>query len=932
MDLPPYIAFTIEDSPGNPPVRTITCLSHTVTQADMPAGMNVVVFGDDITLDTQLTLPGQNLTVIARKVTFNHSTIDLSGAAGVPTGQAKADNGLPGVSAQQPDATDGKQGSQGNAGLAGGNLVVATGTVSGWVSVTTKGGKGSKGQDGGDGGAGLDGATGANYQTEEVSGPPNSDFRLVHQGQPGVHGGREGAGGVGGDGGAGGNAGDAVIVAMAGLGSLTSTVFCLGGDGGDLGKAGANGARAGQGGGGGSIGVFFSAGGKGGSISGYEDSGNFAASGAPGAVPGPSADGHTGKSGNAGAAATGTRPDFFSKYPPSIEQQMLTLRQAEFHYLSGTEADLKSTSELLLWLAFITTPSQGVTVPAGDARAQMNARAKALLAQLAGKLDFYGQATNHVPLASLDYYTTTLPGELAAGGVTETNYNDYVKLAGQQAAQVDKLQTLLAQSTAQLTALQASRQPLVDQIGQYQTAVSSLLLSRNLQGVAFAKAEEKWENQIIAKLRDAANGAQCKDYTDIANIFGNIVTADSDSFEKLFNSKDLGSTIFGTLQTIGSDQANWDNAVKQVETAEGDVVSIVGAASTLAADAMAGDAGKIVVDRAVFEAMLVPYKAFDATGELEAQLDLYLARAEAFSQKQLDYNALQVQLLNLDANIAQKQAEHDSIQNQLSGAANPELAVYKAFAARTYGETLDRMIRDVYGLYQAYRYWALADYTLLPSDGNWTMAYLSTIESDLNGKVTDIINNFKGGPDTTTQKFDYRLADGAGWVIDDPDLIKAFKGTGKLDFTIPIDNDPWVDKNFAGFAQVVATDFTALIHGATVPSNQLFVRLEHSGQAPFRDPSGKYWFFSHIPVSTPYKYDIPSGEGVAGGSLSGADHIQIGLSPFTTWTLVVNKKDNPGLLLTHVDRIVIKFAGRFLETNLGKAHRTVAASAAYAAR
>ncbi len=552
----------------------------------------------------------------------------------------------------------------------------------------------------------------------------------------------------------------------------------------------------------------------------------------------------------------------------------------------------------------------------------MNASANARLAQIAQKLDFYGEPANHVPIASLAYYREMLPGELADGAVTEGSYNRYVSQAGQEQAQLATLHEMLEQSRAQLAALQARRAPLAAQIDTYQTAVLELLLARNQQGVALRVAEERWERSVIDQLQRSASAAMCKTFDDIFGVLGNLVTMETKELKKADKGFAFTQGTFGNIVKIAGDVATWDNAVTRIETAKGDLPSIVAAANQLAADGALGDAGKMAVDRAALNLALVPYKSLDPDGKLEADINLYMAKAEAFSQKQLDYNALHVQLLNLDAQLAQKQAEIERIQNQLAGVANPATAGYKAFAARTYGETLDRLIRDVYGLSQAFRYWALADYAFPPSNGDWTVAYLSSVHSDLTQKVTAILNDFGGGEATSIQSFDYRTGSGPAWMIEDPVQLAGFRETGRLDFSLPPDH-PWVRANFAGFAQVVATEFTCEVRGATLPSNQLFVRLTHSGQAPFVDPAGSQWLFSHLPVRTSYKYDVQTGQGLAGGALGGVDHVQIGLSPFTTWTLRASPADNPGLSLDGVRQIVLRFAGRYRETNAFRAARAL---------
>lgn len=930
MEFSPYIAFTAEDQPINgATVHVITCLTATLAQDEMPAGKDLIVYSDDLTISTALSIPGQNLTIIARTVTLGDgASVNLSGADGVNSWQGKARNGDPGASAQAPDATDGDAGTKGADGQNAGNFTLVAGTITGTMPVTCRGGVGAKGQDGGDGGTGLRGADGANFQTQEVSGPPNMVNTLVHDGLPGMNGGRAGAGGEGGQGGAGGNGGIVTIGYMVGPAPIVTST-CLGGAGGTGGAGGAAG-KAGDGGTGGYTAKQVQWGGKGGSGDVWDNTYQHAASGYEGAPASkPVGDvGEKGHDGNPGSTSPVIvpAPDFYSAYSPSTEWELLALRQAEFLYLNGESpnADYSDAAQRLLWLSQITKPPVGVNPSADNDRAQVLARANALLAQIALRLNFYCQPYSHVELASLNYYQNTLPGILAAGTVIETSYNNYVKEGAKEDDQRAELSVMLSNSAKQLDLLRKSKSPLNDQITTYQSSVKDLKLARNLQGVVLQTSEARWETAVISKLKSDADTAQCKKYMDIFTTIASIVTIkdpqDFSSMTTKFKADHLGKAM-----TISGDISSWEDAVTRLDTAKGDLDSIVSAANDLAKDAALGDSSKIAVDRAIFEAKLLPYKKLDSTGKLEAQINLYLAKAQAFSQKQLDYNALQVQLLNLVAKITQAQTEHDNIKNKLSDTVNPQLAIYKAFMARTYGETLDTLIRDVYGLSQAYRYWALADYTLPPGHGNWTMAYLSFVQGELSQKVTDQLNGYGTGPATFTQDFDYRSADGAGWKINDPQQLDAFKvGTKvgntdivhRLNFTIALHDNPWADDNFAGFAQVVATDYSVEIHGATLTSGQLFVRLIHSGQAPFIDPAGKDWLFSHVPVSTSFKYDLAHGNRVAGGALSGTDiNVHIGLSPFTTWTLQVHTSDNPGLDLTNVDQIVLKFAGRYRERN-----------------
>lgn len=930
MDLTPYVAFTSEvqtDPSDGAQVRVITCLTNTLTQDQLGAGMDVFVFGVDITIDSALSLPGRDLLIVARNITLAAGAkVDLSAPAADPIVPAKASNGDPGASAHSPDATDGTKGLPGNSGAYAGNFALAAGQISGSIDIVLAGGAGSPGQDGGDGGSGLDGANGDDFKTVETSGPPNIREDLVAQGQRGVNGGRAGRGGDGGAGGNGGNGGSLDSSALAGgrpdiwlngdhafVGSGPQyRIQSPGGAGGAAGKGGARGARAGNGGTGGALGKLVSSSGKGGSFVGYEPDGQ-APSGSSGD---PGTDGNAGtppsQPGAAGGIGLGSSPAFYHlRFEWPIPQLLLTLRQAEFAYLSGVTdpAQYVVAANLLLWLVTVTTPPNGTK--ADPVRNQILARVAALIAQLNARLDFYGQPTTHVPLASLAYYSDTLPGELASATAIEKTYTTYVAAAQDQAQQRAQLKAMLDADSTRLTALESQLQPLLDQITAYETAVSALQLARNEQGVIFANAEKSWERAVIAQLAEDAANAQCKSYEQILETIGNVVTIENpEDLEQMSLTLDVSKIDYGTVEKIGNGVIDWQNAVTRLDAAQGDIASVVDAANAVGSDALSGDSGKIAVDRAVFAEKLLPYKKIDETGELEAQLNLYLARAQAFSQKQIEYNALQIQAKNLAATIAQGRDQLAQVQNQLSDASDPTIAVYKAYMARTYGEVLDRTIRDVYGVRQAFRYWALEEFAFPPSDGVWDMTYLNGIQSTLNDRVTSEINDYNGTGANNAEKFDYRPAAGAAWIIDDAHSLDRLRTTGTLDFSIPID-DPWVATNFGGMAQVVATDYTLQIHGVTVPSGELMVRLTHNGVAQFVDPSGKPWHFTHVPVATSYRYSLGDGSWLAGGSLANPD-TSIGLSPFTSWRLtVLNDPDNPGLDLSGATSVVLKFSGGY---------------------
>src|SRR4051794_11868455 len=97
MDIGPYVAFSTEVQQINGRSTTvITCLTDELTQDQLAPSMDLIVYGDEITISGPLCLPGQNMTIIARIVTLGAdasgagASVDLSGDAGVPVSPPQA--------------------------------------------------------------------------------------------------------------------------------------------------------------------------------------------------------------------------------------------------------------------------------------------------------------------------------------------------------------------------------------------------------------------------------------------------------------------------------------------------------------------------------------------------------------------------------------------------------------------------------------------------------------------------------------------------------------------------------------------------------------------------------------------------------------------------------------------------------------------------
>jgi hypothetical protein len=157
--------------------RVIEGTDFTLDQSLMPGNMSVVVRGDNVTLSGVLSMPGANVTIVARQLNcVSGATISTVGKVGAPNNK--------GVT-----ASPGNSGTPAGAGKDGGRIIVYAGTLIGDLTLDASGGLGG---DAMNGGVGLDGSPGQNATRGQNGGAGGP-------GQPGGLAGAPGAGGNGGD-------------------------------------------------------------------------------------------------------------------------------------------------------------------------------------------------------------------------------------------------------------------------------------------------------------------------------------------------------------------------------------------------------------------------------------------------------------------------------------------------------------------------------------------------------------------------------------------------------------------------------------------------------------------------------------------------------------------------------------------------------------
>ena len=174
-----------EDPVAN--VRYISASDFALSKDLLNPLMDLVVNANEVRIAEVISLPGRNMTIVARTIVFEpQGQIDCSGAAGQPN-FTEAETGLDG--SRLGYGQDGQPGSEAGNGGHGGAVQLYADTISGNPRIRTGGGAGGRPQNGGSGAPGAPGSNGARI------------------GDGGGNGGSGGKGGLAGQPGNGGNAG-----------------------------------------------------------------------------------------------------------------------------------------------------------------------------------------------------------------------------------------------------------------------------------------------------------------------------------------------------------------------------------------------------------------------------------------------------------------------------------------------------------------------------------------------------------------------------------------------------------------------------------------------------------------------------------------------------------------------------------------------------
>jgi peptidoglycan hydrolase CwlO-like protein len=908
------------------------------------------VFADTIELEGLLALPGRLVFLHARRIICGPgATIDVSG----PNATDYMEHASDGTS----KGDYGRDGSKGKRGGHAGGIAIFAGELSGQIKLLANGGRGGRGQSGGNG---IKGGT-PDAAEDGVDDGRNYKF----PGSPGAQGLVGGHAGKGGDGGDGGTFGPISLNCAV---KMDASLVTGSSTGGGPGVPGANG-KPGDGGDGG-------LGGRGRScVTRNRNKGetqvricNFdgtrASSGLQGpAGPGPwdPAVGTPGMGFSEPPVPTQVGYDELAAYLSTYQVRMLQNRIAE-NYLSDKIGEV---AQQLIWLERVTRNKPGAKLFSGNLKPEWkdahteeedrpypfymykyNLRVELLfqgqrpsdhylppseteweaihiqtllqLRQLSAGLDFYGQPTDYIPLVSYAFYKDSAKTFIDLAGRIEDAYKTYRNENADVQKRLAGLKSVVDDAQTSIRDIRSQVDNLLKEIEEHQSSIKQLLEWIIGQQNALVKADQDFQAAVQRN-----NNGKCNLATTLNVVFTILSVANSEGFSEVVP---LLNTISGysdtDLQKAVEKEGNHQNLqTTKYEVVKGNVEAIAKTWNQIypSLSDSHDDHVKIVVTDDNFEKVLGAYLVLPEAVVYRDELRAYVAAANSRNKKIAELDALRTRRAQLEAQSVQLDGDIRKVSNLRQSESDPGLVEYKAFMTTVYQQTKWSLIKLLYQERRAWEYWALTrmKFEVVGQD----VAALSSIHAKILSSELDVRNQ-RARPDQI--RTDVRVTIRQAKATDEPKAIilpaafADFKNSsssnfGRLVFFIP-KNHPSFKYDVAG---ITAKQVKVMLPGVHTADNQIKIRLIHAGNSSIDSPvRGKTFSFSHEIRKTDIEYPLEGNEGTrtrVDDNLGGKEGEYVYLSPFSTWTLIVDKDLNPGLDLSRVQEVEILFDIYFVQ-------------------
>lgn len=947
---------------------TITCISIELTPESVPKAQNLTVYADEVTIKGRLKLSQQNVTIHTQRIIVDgDSAIDVSGKDGQNASEIKAGLGsYPGG--------HGVKGDDGGIGGNGGNVLIIAKEIQGGLSIISNGGLGGRAQNGGDGSIGYTGGDGDDAHCENYDGHAGGKGRTGGSGgnagaggfgrrggnagsinvkliqlpsaglltlqADGGRGGRDGDHGSAGQGGPGGRGGrnsswsegpgprdpfnSELLAAYHGLGidvvaikesnadenshinalnalpeeeitanfgpvvkeqlndpdvSLARTnrfLFLIGGCR-SLDSRGPNG-----------------------------DQGPWGQS-----VTRSIENGANGNPFDLSNAIQQVEYEYLAANG-SMSQWLMLLHHAELDYLAS---DYKDCAVALDWLEHLTRTLPAFSnlpkhAPSPIEWEAFRNRIVTLQAQLSAGLDFYGLPRNYVPLVALENFKVAVKDLLQIAANIEAASDNYWRENQSIEQKLAALDTAIGEARAAIPPLRDQQRRIKATADETQNVLASLTRSLQKQEMVLREADDRFRAAV-------AEQTGC-DFFELVMFITAVVPVVAGAHKSI---KDIADSI-GDMSKLSGTLKNIKEIIKTIKAVQAEVNKLRDAYNQIKGLLPAQpDAAKIIVEGVGFEETLRknmeealdPFKDLPAAQEFKRQIRLFLDLADARNQKVMEYTALVISYIGLDAEIIQQENEIDRNERLKTETGNPELAEHVVFIGRLLTQAKKNVTLALYQEYRAYQYWALEE-GQFPFVGDQRVErLLSTHGTILSLELQARVR--RGGSKQTFEgvkivlsEEDFPKTNGSS------NVWKEFQNTGKLSFQLPYNHPA-----FAGFNTDVTVESVKLrVPNAVTKNGQLKVDLIHLGRSTFIAPDKSKREYVHRPRMSFHWFDMKSEKDFAPieNNLGGEVAQFAYLSPFAFWSLVIDADPqvNPGLRLSKVGQIELEFKGKFFKS------------------
>ena len=308
------------------------------------------------------------------------------------------------------------------------------------------------------------------------------------------------------------------------------------------------------------------------------------------------------------------------------------------------------------------------------------------------------------------------------------------------------------------------------------------------------------------------------------------------------------------------------------------------------------DSTKIVVTQENFEKVLADYLSLPEAAAYLDELRAYVTSTNARNTKVAELDGLRGEIAQLESQSTQLEADIANVWSLSQSSLNPGLIEYKNFMSTVYKQTKWNLIKLLYEERRAWEYWALKrmSFVVVGQD----VAALQAIHQGIVSSEVSVRKE-RGQPSQERQKVPLVIRTTStenGKEIVLRTGFAAFKNRnsanfGKLTFFIPPSHPSF---NYDEPA-ITVRQVDVQIPGVKTDDNQISIRLIHGGVSTIKSPRRETITFSHEIRKTDIGYPLAGNTGPVTVTRFANEDEYVYLSPFATWTLILDPTTNPGL-------------------------------------